>query len=169
MAYQAHISITATTQGQFKGEGTQDQRKDKWIPVLSFANEVQSPRDIATGAPSGKRQWGAVKIVKEWGAASPQGLAACVTNEILTEVNIEFTKTKDSGEEYVYQKIKLTNASLASVTRFTGDSATGQNSARHTAADDTMELEEWALTFQKIELDDTDGQTSFMDDWRATK
>jgi len=169
MAYQAHISIKATTQGHFKGEGIQDHRNDKWIPVLAFSNEVQSPRDIATGMPSGKRQWGAVKIVKEWGAASPQGLQACVTNEVLTDVQIEFTKTKDSGEEYVYQTIKLTNASLSSVRRYTGNDQTGESSSRHTSGDDTMELEEWALTFQKIELDDTDGQTSFMDDWKATK
>ncbi|MGD0676368.1 MAG: type VI secretion system tube protein TssD [Polyangiaceae bacterium] len=169
MAYQAHISIKGTTQGQFKGEGIQDSRKDKWIPVLSFSNEVQSPRDLATGYPSGKRQWSPVKIVKEWGAASPQGLAACVTNETLTEVNIEFTKTKDSGEEYVYQKIKLTNATVAAVRRFTGNSETGETTSRHASAHDTLELEEWALTFSKIELDDIDGQTSFMDDWRATK
>lgn len=168
MAYQAHISIKGTKQGQFKGEGTQDARKDKWIPVLSFSNEVQSPRDVATGMPSGKRQWGAVKIVKEWGAASPQGLGACVTNETLTDVQVEFTKTKDSGEEYVYQKVKLTNATIAGIRRFTGDSATGESSSRHTSSDDTMELEEWALTFQKIEVDDTDGQTSFMDDWKST-
>lgn len=168
MAYQAHISIKGTKQGQFKGEGTQTQRKDKWIPVVSFSNEVQSPRDIATGQASGKRQWAPCKIVKEWGAASPQGLQACVTNEVLTDVQVEFTKTNDNGEEYVYQKIKLTNATVASVKRFTGDATTGEATSRHTSSSDTMELEEWSLTFQKIEVDDVDGQTSFMDDWKAT-
>lgn len=34
--------------------------------------EVKSPRDIATGQASGKRQHGSITIVKEWGAASPQ-------------------------------------------------------------------------------------------------
>src|SRR5438874_4351293 len=33
--------------------------------------EVKSPRDIATGQASGKRQHGSITIVKEWGAASP--------------------------------------------------------------------------------------------------
>jgi hypothetical protein len=36
MAFQAHVSIKGNKQGQFKGEGTQDKRKDKWIPVLAF-------------------------------------------------------------------------------------------------------------------------------------
>src|SRR5215472_464779 len=101
MAFQAHVSIKGKKQGQFKGEGIQDKRKDKWIPVLSFAQEVVSPRDLATGQASGKRQWKPVKITKEWGAADPQIFAACVTNEVLPEVVFEFTKTNPSGEEYV--------------------------------------------------------------------
>jgi type VI secretion system secreted protein Hcp len=168
MAYQAHMSIKGQTQGQFKGEGIQTDRSKQWIPVLSFSNEVQSPRDIATGMPSGKRQWGPVKILKEWGAASPQGLTSCVTNEILPDVKIEFTKTDAGGKEYVYQKLSLTNATIASVRRFTGDDSTGEGSSRHTSSVDTMELEEWSFTFLKISVDDVDGQTAFSDDWSST-
>ena len=77
MAYQAHVSIKGKKQGQFKGEGIQDKRKDKWLPVLTFDMDVQSPRDIATGQASGKRQWSPVRIVKEWGrrqSADSRGL-----------------------------------------------------------------------------------------------
>ncbi len=167
MAFQAHMSIKGTKQGQFKGEGIQDKRKDKWMPVLSFSSEVKSPRDIATGQASGKRQWSPVKCIKEWGAASPQGLLACVTNEVLTEIQIEFTKTNAKGEEYVYQTVKLTNATVAAVRRYTGE-GDSESSSRHTSAVDTMELEEWAFTFEKIEVEDKDGKTSFIDDWKAT-
>jgi type VI secretion system secreted protein Hcp len=168
MAFQAHVSVKGKKQGQYKGEGIQDKRKDKWMPVLAFANEILSPRDVATGQASGKRQWKPVKIVKEWGAASPQALQSCSTNEVLTEVNFEFTKTNPNGEEYVYQTIKLTNATIAQIRRFTGSEDDSEGTSRHTAADDTMELEEWAFTFQKIEVEDKDGKTSFMDDWAAT-
>jgi type VI secretion system secreted protein Hcp len=170
MAYQAHISLKGKKQGQFKGEGIQDKRKDKWLPVLSFDMEVVSPRDIATGQASGKRQWKPVSIVKEWGAASPQILAACATNEVLPEVVIEFSKTNPNGEEYVYQQIKLTDATISSVDRFTGDreGAEGSSSARHTLAVDTHELEKFSLTFRKIELTDNDGKTNFADDWSTT-
>jgi type VI secretion system secreted protein Hcp len=169
MAYQARIKVKGKKQGQFKGEGIQTAAQQNWIPVLSFSQEVQSPRDIATGQPSGKRQWYPVKIVKEWGASSPQALQACSTNEVLTEVDVEFIKVKDDGTEYTYQTVTLTNASLASVRRFTGNSTTGESSSRHTAATDTMELEEWAMTFQKIELDDKDASTSMADDWTSTQ
>jgi type VI secretion system secreted protein Hcp len=169
MAYQARIKIKGTKQGQFKGEGIQTSAGQNWIPVLAFSNEVQSPRDIATGMASGKRQWSPVKIVKEWGASSPQALQACATNETLTEVDIEFIKVKDDGTEYTYQTLTLSNASLASVRRFTGNSTTGESSSRHTSATDTMELEEWSMTFQKIELDDKDASTSMADDWTTTQ
>jgi len=169
MAFQAHISIKAKKQGQFKGEGIQEKRKDKWMPVLSFAMGVQSPRDIASGLPSGKRQWKPVQIVKEFGAASPSGLQACSTNEVLTEVVIEFSRTNPNGEEFVYQTVKLTDATISEVSRYTGEEgALGATGTRHTAADATMELERWAFTFRKIEVEDKEGKTSFMDDWSST-
>ena len=171
MAYQAHVAIKGKKQGQFKGEGIQDKRKDKWLPVLSFDMHLQSPRDIATGQASGKRQWSPIKFEKEWGAASPQLLAACATNEVLPEVVFEFSKTNANGEEYVYQTIKLTDATVASVGRFTGDEekgAEGASSARHVEAFDTHELERVGLTFRKIELTDNDGKTNFSDDWSTT-
>jgi type VI secretion system Hcp family effector len=170
MAFQAHISIKGKKQGQFKGEGIQDKRKDKFMPVLSFNMGVQSPRDIATGQASGKRQFAPVKFVKEWGAASPQLLTACATNEGLQEVVVEFTKTNPNGEEYVYQTVKLTDATVASVNRFTGQEggAEGASTSRHTSAVDTLELEEVSLTFRKIEVEDKDGKTMFADDWQTT-
>ncbi len=179
MAFQAHIAIKGTRQGQFKGEGIQKARKDKWCPVLSFSQGISAPKDVATGQASGKRQWKPVKIIKEWGAASPQALLAAVTNEVLPTVNIEFTKTDATGKEYVYQTIALTNATLASIRRFSGGatpSATLEGdteradagSSRHTMANSTMECEEWTFTFQKIEVTDNDGKTSFGDDWAAT-
>lgn len=170
MAYQAHVSIKGKKQGQFKGEGIQDKRKDKWSPVLTFDMGVQSPRDIATGQASGKRQWSPVRIVKEWGPSSPQLLAACSTNEVLPEVVFEFSKTNPNGEEYVYQTIKLTDATIASVSHFTGheDGDEGSSSSKHTGAADTLELERVGFTFRKIELTDNDGKTNFADDWSTT-
>lgn len=38
----------------------------------SAKSAVISPRDVATGQSTGKRQHGAVRITKEWSASSPQ-------------------------------------------------------------------------------------------------
>jgi type VI secretion system secreted protein Hcp len=163
MAFQAYMSVKGKKQGQFKGEATQSNRKDMWMPVLSFQMGVLSPRDAATGQPSGKRQYKPVTIIKEWGAASPQGLAACATNEDLSDVVIEFSKANPTGAEYVYQTVHLTDAIIVEVERFTR--AQDGTLLLAPGRADTLELESWSFTFRKIELDDKDGMTSFLDDW----
>ena len=167
MAHEFYFTIKGNKQGAFKGESSKPAHKAK-IQGLAFEYSVSSPRDSATGQASGKRQHKPVRIVKEWGAATPQIFTACVTNETLTEVNIEFFKTSADGKESVYQTIKLTNATVEKIEQFTssalGDGG-GSSSARHSAAADTHELEAVSFTFQKIEMENKDGKTSAADDW----
>jgi type VI secretion system secreted protein Hcp len=163
MALQAFIAVKGNKQGQFKGESTQVARKDKWIQVLSFQMGVQSPQDSTTGRPSGKRQYKPVVITKEWGAASPQALTACATNEVLTDVAIEFSKVRPNGQEYIYQTVSLTDAILVAVERFTRQQ--DGTLLLPPGPANTFELESWSFTFRKIEVVDKDGNTSFLDDW----
>jgi len=156
MASQAYFSVKGNIQDQFKGEASEAQRSDKWMVVLSFAMDLKSPHDVATGQPS-ERVWEPIKVVKAWGAASPQFLTACATNEVLSEVAFEFMKTSPSGEEYVYKSITLSDATIAGVVRFTGQPGAPQ------------ELEEISMTFRKIELTDTDSKLSFSDDWASNR
>ncbi len=166
MPLRAYISVKSSKQGQFKGESTAASRKDLWIPILAFRMEVLSPLDTATGQATGRRQYKPVAIVKEWGAASPQGLAACTTNEVLETVLIEFMKINPAGVEYVYQRVTLTQATIIDVTRYThaqdGTLLLAPGSA------ETMELESWSFVFRKIEVDDIEGKTTFIDNWSVT-
>ena len=60
------------------GDGLVDERvlrldcADGTLRSASFQGEVISPRDTASGMPTGKRQHGAVTIVKEWDAVTPE-------------------------------------------------------------------------------------------------
>jgi type VI secretion system secreted protein Hcp len=164
MGFQAYMSVTGKKQGQFKGESTAAPRKD-WIPVLAFTMELKSTPDPATGLPAGKRQYQPVTTVKEWGAASPQGLTACATNEVLTGVKIEFVRADASGKELIFQTVTLTNAIISHVRRFTGDPLVAEG--LQGGSKDAAGLEEWSFTFQKIEVADTEGKTDFLDDWTA--
>jgi type VI secretion system secreted protein Hcp len=141
------------------------------MPVIAFTMGMSSPRDAATGQASGKRQHQPITIVKSWGAASPQALTACAANEVLTEVDIEFTRPSTAGgDDVVYQSVRLTNATFVQIARFTGRPDGGEDtpSSGHTATSDMMELERWSFTFQKIEVQDIDGKTSFTDSWTIT-
>jgi type VI secretion system secreted protein Hcp len=166
MAYQFFVAIKGKKQGPFKGESQLDAHKSK-IEGLAFEYEVKSPRDLATGHASGKRQHQPITIVKEWGAATPQLFTACVTNEVLPEVTFEFIKTNKNGEEYTFHKIKLTDATISTVRQFTSGGTDGASSAKHSSSGDTRELEAVSFVFRKIEVENTDGKTAAADDWHS--
>lgn len=166
MAYEFYVKIEGTTQGAFKGESQREKRAE-WLTGLSFAHQIQSPRDVATGLPSGKRQHGPLTFTKEWGPATPQIMQALCTNEVLPKVSFEFMHTNATGVEEVYYKITLTNATIAKVVYNTGAQGASESSARTTAAYDSMEVEEVSLTYQKIEHENTVASTMAVDDWKA--
>jgi type VI secretion system secreted protein Hcp len=120
MAFHAYVSFKGVKQGQFKGESTKSNRKDKWVTVLAFGMGVKSPLDNTTGQASGKRHHSPIVITKEWGAASPQIWQALATNEILSSVDIQITQGNGSGKETVYHTISLTNAQIVSFRNYCG-------------------------------------------------
>ena len=82
-------------------------------------------------------------------------------------VDVEF----DSGRlPAIFHAVKLTNATISEVTRFEGDLAPNDGAAtwRLSSATGTSPGEQWSFTFQKIEVDDKDGKTTYVDDWAVT-
>jgi type VI secretion system secreted protein Hcp len=172
VAYEFCISIEGQKQGKFKGEsgrgvpsaeGTENGHglgRDK-IAGVRFLAESSSPRDVATGYASGKRTHKPITITKGWGAASPQLFQALVTNESLKSVLFEFVKTNSKGEEEIYHTIKLTNAAVSNIKSYLDlTDATGD-------AYDAHELEDVSFVFQKIEIENKEGQTQAVDSWQA--
>ena len=143
MAYEFYVSIKGTKQGLFKGESARKGHEDK-LTGLGFTYEIISPRDLATGQASGKRQHAPVVFVKEWGAASPQLVQAAETNEIV-DVVFEFVKTTADGAGAPFERIHLSNATIANLKRMAGDTVTDR-------AGPTT-LEEITLLYQKLELE----------------
>ena len=127
---------------------------------ISYA--IQSPRDIATGLASGKRRHEPIKIIKEWGAASPQFLNSLANNKVLPKLNLNFLKTNPQGIFQPYFTINLTNAALAGYRR----KPLPPHPPKHRLLD-TYELEEIAFTFQKIEITNHSGGKTSSDDWDA--
>jgi type VI secretion system secreted protein Hcp len=68
VAFAFYVTIEGTKQ-KFVGESTGERAANK-IAGISFSYEVSSPRDLATGQASGKRQHTPVVFTKEWGASS---------------------------------------------------------------------------------------------------
>jgi len=152
MAYEFYVTIEGTKQGKFKGDNRSKAHKDQ-ITGLAFNYEVISPRDPASGLPTGKRQHKPVTITKRWDAATPQLFKALVTNEVLKWVKIEFVKTSSAGKEYVYHKLTLTDATVVDI-------------HQHANAE-TLEQEDVSFIFRKIEIENVDGKTVAIDDWSS--
>lgn len=159
MAYQIEMTIVGAKQGKFQGSAGTGKR---WkIPCLAFSYSVETPVDQKTGQATGKRQHGTIRIVKEWGAASPQLLQALSANEVLKEVTIEIAKTETNGWEHVCSTVKLSNAAIAKLRPKPG------KGRREEVWIHSNEIEEFGIVFQKIEVSDVNAKTSATDDWEA--
>ena len=156
-AYEFYVTIEGTKQGKFKGESMRKGLEGE-IPGVRFQYTVASPRDIASGQASGKRQHQPIVITKQWGISSPQIFQACVTNEVLKSVVIEFVRTNPQAQEYIFQIIRLTNSTITQIRQYA-------NVANPVEPAYPVGLEDIAFIFQKIEIFNQDGKTMAMDDW----
>jgi type VI secretion system secreted protein Hcp len=149
-----YFSVKGARQGQFKGiqnfRGSND-----WMVGSRFTMQVRVPTDAATGRSTGRRRYQPLTISKQWSAASPQFLQALTTGETLTVVILEFIRKSSTGDESLWQRIKLTSAAIIDMNR----------SADFAALDQMRELEEITLAWQKITVEDVIGGTSFTDNW----
>jgi type VI secretion system secreted protein Hcp len=107
----ATVMVKGQTQGNFS---------DTPIDVTAVAHEIVSPRDPASGLPTGKRQHKPIVLTMAWGPSTPRFLQALVTNENLTTFKLTLI---DNGQAVA--TIELTNASVAQFDEH-GDNVTFQ-------------------------------------------
>jgi type VI secretion system secreted protein Hcp len=149
-AANASLQITGDQQGQIRGSSTRSGRQNT-IDVASVRHEVTSPRDAASGLPTGKRTHKPLVITKKIDKSTPLLLSALVNNENLSSFVLSVYASSKKGTETVAYRIRLTNANIASIRLVT---------------DDNGELaEEISFTYQKIEWTWVDGAVQAEDDW----
>jgi type VI secretion system secreted protein Hcp len=162
MPLNAYLTIKGQKQGDIKGGVTQKGREGS-ILVHAFENEILSPRDPASGLPTGKRTHEPVSIVKEVDRSTPQLWAALVNNENLTQWRLDFWSAdpaKEAAEKLIYS-VSLVNASIASIHEYMDDN--------QVPAQATLPLQnEITFTYQKIEWTWTDGGITASDDWETS-
>src|SRR5271170_8515231 len=114
MALNAYLTLKGQKQGDIQGGVTQKGREHS-ILVHSFSHEIISPRDPASGLPTGKREHHPVHILKEIDQSSPPLWTALVNNENLVTWQLKFWAPSATGVETQIYTITLTNASIASI------------------------------------------------------
>jgi len=114
MALNAYLSLKGETIGDIKGSVTQAGREGS-ILVVAVDHEIVSPRDTASGLPTGKRQHSPITIIKEVDKSSPLLYTCLTNNETLAEWKLQFWQPSANGQEQQHYTIYLTNASINAI------------------------------------------------------
>ena len=159
MSQTAYLTLTGKKQGKITGGVTQKGREGS-IAVYSYNHSIVSPRDAASGLPTGKRQHRPILITKEIDKSTPLLFSALVNNETLTEVSIKFYAPLPTGIEKQIYTIKLTNATISSIVQDMELNKTDPGIKLPV-------LEEINFTYQKIQITWEDGGITAGDDWET--
>jgi type VI secretion system secreted protein Hcp len=159
MALQAYLILKGQKQGAINGSITQKGRENS-IGIIAVSHSVVSPRDAASGLPTGKRMHKPITVTQELDKAVPLLYNALVNNENITEWTCKFWEPSSTGAEKQYFTISLVNANIASI-----DFRMANN--KHPDLMKFKEYLEIAYTYQKITWTWTDGGITAMDDWEA--
>jgi type VI secretion system secreted protein Hcp len=155
----AYLNLKGAKQGDIKGSVTQKGREGK-IQVIAVSHEIVSPRDAASGLPTGKRMHKPFVITKELDKSSPLLYNVLVNNENITTWELQFWQPSATGAEVQHYTVKLTNANIASI-------AFRMANNKHPDLMKFAEYEEIAFTYQKIEWTWVNGGIVAVDDWES--
>lgn len=163
MALNAYLKLTGAKQGDISGSVTQKGREGK-IMVIAVRHEILSPRDTASGLPTGKRQHTPLIITKELDKSTPGILNALVNNENITALELQFFTphiqlgSGAAGMEVNHYTIRLTNASIVDVKSIMLNNKNPEL-AKYT------EYEEVSFVYQKIQWVWLNGNIVAEDSW----
>src|SRR6188508_818189 len=159
MALNAYLKLKGQKSGEIKGSVTQKGREGK-IMVIAVSHDIISPRDAASGLPTGKRVHKPFVITKPIDKATPILYSMLVSNENIPEWKLKYWRSSRGGQEQQYFTIELMNASIASIHHEMLNNTYVENSP--------LEVRETiAFTYQKITWTYVDGGITASDDWEA--
>jgi type VI secretion system secreted protein Hcp len=159
MAESIWMQVKASKQGDIKSEVTTKGREGM-MECVEFESGMSSPRDPASGRPTGRRQHTALAVIKRVDKGSPLLSSALAQNETLTTVKLLFYRPKGDGTTDNFFSIELTNATVSKQKIYLPNMLDPAES--HFPA-----LEKIEFTFQKIVWTYTNGGISASDDWEA--
>lgn len=167
MALNAYLRLKGAQQGDIRGSVIQKGREGR-IAVIAIAHEIVSPRDSASGLPTGRRMHKPLVITKELDKASPLLHRALVTNESIASFTLDLFAARSggpgaggaAGAEVLEYTIALADAAIASIRTVMPNNRDPELAKRAT-------YEEIAFTYRRITWTWTDGAITATDDWES--
>lgn len=161
MALNAYLTLTGETQGKVNGGSTQAGREDA-MEIFDVKHSVVSPRDAATGLPTGKRQHKPLTVTKPIDKASPILANILYNNENITDFRLDFWRPTRTGAEEQFYSIELLNASIASIQLDMANNRYEEGLALPV-------MERISFTYAKIIITFQDGGITAEDDWETPR
>ncbi len=163
MALNAYLKLKGQKQGEIKGSVTQKGREGK-IMVIAASHQVLIPHDEATGMLTGRRMHKPFIITKELDKSSPLLYNMLVTNENITDWELQFwtpnlRSSAGIGTEKQHYTVKLVNARIVDI-NFHMLNNKNPDLTRY------AEYEEVAFDYEKITWLWVDGGIMAQDDWQ---
>ncbi len=154
------LKIKGQKQGEIKGGCTIKGHEGR-IQILGYAQDLESPRDVATGLPTGRRIHKPIGVAFKLDKSVPLLYNVLINNENIQEWLLEYyaqshkgSQTTGAGQGTVLTyTVKLTNANLSSLRQITHESG--------------MQIYIAEFTYQKVEWTWVDGGIAAQDDWEA--
>jgi type VI secretion system secreted protein Hcp len=164
MALNAYLTLKGQKQGDIHGSVTQKGREGK-IMVIAADHELAAPRDPISGLATGQRVHKPFVITKELDAASPLLYSAMVTNENLSQWELQFwspqvTAGSGVGSEVQRYTVRLTDASICDI-RFRMLNNKNPELVRY------AEYEEITFTYRRIDWIWLPGNLVAGDNWNT--
>ncbi len=149
-ALNAYLKLKGQKVGDIKGSVTQKGREGG-IKVISVSHEIVSPRDAASGLPTGKRMHKPFVVTVEIDRSTPQLLGAIAGNEKFAAFSLEMAGPNGGPSLY---RVGLINATISGFEFVT-------------LADNNTAALKLTFTYQKIEWTWIDGNITAQDDWET--
>ncbi len=146
-SFTARLKIKGTKQGQI---GETEKGKEVGFDILDLTSQVVSPRDAASGLPTGKRQHKPIVINIPVSSQAVLLFNAMVTNESVSGEIIFF---KDDQQQAKYMTMAYESGSIASWEQ------------KFSSVHEHMFILAITLTYSKITI--TAGSQEASDDWEA--
>jgi type VI secretion system secreted protein Hcp len=159
MALNSYLACEGETQGPFNGSCTQAGRENK-IEIIGWSHELVSPRDAASGLPTGKRQHKPFTVTAQIDKATPLLHKALVDNENIPKWKLNCWKPSSAGKELNFYDIELVNANVAGIRSEMLNNKYPEN-MKH------GERNHISFTYQKIIWTWVDGGITAEDDWET--
>lgn len=155
-----YLKVKGQKQGEIKG-GTTEKGQEGTIKVYGLLHAITSPRDAASGLPTGKRMHRPIQISIGLDKSIPLLYNALVNNENLPTWKLQYWSAVHKGSASTATgtghantfNVELTNANIMNI-----ESITTVNGA-------IMYLV--GFTYQKIQWTWMDGGITGMDDWES--